>query len=78
MCALYEISDKIQMYRMLICSLTAALQQIRGTSGIRFFAGASDWDGFCQIGKKVYFAWGSGPIVGPVGIIKKCLLFLGL
>ena len=38
----------------------AASQQIRGTSGIRFFVGASDWDFFCQIGKKSIFCLGNG------------------
>ena len=44
------------------CSLTevyfAASQQIRCTSGIQFFVGASDF--FGQIGeKRVYLAWGT-------------------
>ena len=59
------------------CSLTevyfAASQQIRGTSGIRFFVGASDWDFFGQIGRKSIFCFGNGshgnyrkrPEVGP-------------
>ena len=40
----------------------AASQQIRRTI-------LSDW------GKKVYFAWGTGPMVGPMGIIEKGLNF---
>ena len=63
------------------CSLTevyfAASQQIHGSSGIRFFIGASDWGFFFgQIRKKKYILLGEpAPIVRPVGIIEKGLRF---
>ena len=67
----------------------AASQQIRCTSGVRFFVGASDWDFLSDWGKREYILLGNGSdsrtrgnyrkrpaVYSEVHTVEKALLFL--